>query len=169
MTPTGEFQDTWLILPVFRLWDSSQSPAWKVWQVLAVPAAQPPHAVYPDWECRYLPGEGRSGSLHPHPSGRITSTECWASDSVFSPPVTKIPRHICWYHCIYCSVANICITWCQWDLRIAIAVNGSSSNVLDPVLNLSYPGIHAVAGALTAIAHNTNLSVPSIKTDREMT
>ena len=31
--------------------------------MLAVPAAQPPHAVYPDWECRYLPGEGRSGSL----------------------------------------------------------------------------------------------------------
>ena len=103
MTPIGEFQATWLILAVFRLWDSSQSPAWKVWQVLAVPAAQPPHAVYPDWECRYLPGEGRSGSLHPHPSGRITSTKCWASDSVFSPPVTKIPRHIYRYHCVLFS------------------------------------------------------------------
>ena len=44
---------------------------------------------------------------------------------------------------------------------IAVGVHGSLlGDVLDPVLGLCNPGIHAVAGALTAIAHHTNLGEP---------
>ena len=42
---------------------------------------------------------------------------------------------------------------------IAVGVHGTLTlgDVLDPVLGLCNPGIHAVAGALTAIAHHANL------------
>ena len=40
---------------------------------------------------------------------------------------------------------------------VAIGVLGSLGHELDPVFDLSHPGIHAVAGALHSIAHHTNL------------
>ena len=40
---------------------------------------------------------------------------------------------------------------------IAIGVTGSRGDELDPVLDLSHPGVHAVAGALTAIADHSHL------------
>ena len=43
------------------------------------------------------------------------------------------------------------------NLLIAIGVLCSPGYELDPVLDLSHPGIHAVAGALAAIAHHSDL------------
>ena len=40
---------------------------------------------------------------------------------------------------------------------IAVGVHGTLCDVLDPVLGLCNPGIHAVAGALAAIAHHSDL------------
>ena len=40
---------------------------------------------------------------------------------------------------------------------IAVGVLGSLGDEHDPVLDLGHPGIHSVAGALTAIADHTNL------------
>ena len=48
-------------------------------------------------------------------------------------------------------------TWLQWNLVIAVAVHSSPSYILDPMLDLSNPGIHAVAWTLMSIAHHTNL------------
>ena len=40
---------------------------------------------------------------------------------------------------------------------VAIGVLGSLGHELDPVLDLGHPGIHAVAGALNSITHNSHL------------
>ena len=48
-------------------------------------------------------------------------------------------------------------TWLVRNLLITISIQGSSSNILDPVLNLSNPSIDAMAWTLTTIAHHTNL------------
>ena len=52
---------------------------------------------------------------------------------------------------------KICTTWSAWNLLIAVGVLRSLGQELDPVLYFSHPGIHAMAGALAAIAHHTNL------------
>ena len=44
-----------------------------------------------------------------------------------------------------------------WNLVIAVGVLGSLGYELDPVLDLGHPGIHTVAGALTAIANHSHL------------
>ena len=44
-----------------------------------------------------------------------------------------------------------------WNLYIAVGVLGSLGYELDPVLDLSHPGIHAVAGAFAAKAHHSHL------------
>ena len=51
------------------------------------------------------------------------------------------------------------VTWSVRNLLIAIASDSSFCNVLDPVLDLSYPGINTVAGTFTSIAHHTNLRI----------
>ena len=48
------------------------------------------------------------------------------------------------------------------NFLIAIAVHGSISNELDPLLHLGNPGIHSVAGTLTAIADYANLGEPVV-------
>ena len=47
---------------------------------------------------------------------------------------------------------------------IAVGVHGTLTlgDVLDPVLGLCNPGIHAVARTLTAIAHHANLGEPVV-------
>ena len=49
------------------------------------------------------------------------------------------------------------ITWSVWYLLVTVAVLGSLGQELDPVLDLSHPGINAVAGALTPIADHSHL------------
>ena len=49
------------------------------------------------------------------------------------------------------------ITWSVWYLLVTVGILGSLGQELDPMLDLGHPGIHAVAGALTAIAHHPNL------------
>ena len=41
-----------------------------------------------------------------------------------------------------------------------VRVLGSLGQELDPVLDLSHPGIHSMAGALAAIAHHSHLGKP---------
>ena len=48
-------------------------------------------------------------------------------------------------------------TWCLYYLLVAVCVLGFLSYELDPVLDLSHPGINSVAGALAAKAHHANL------------
>ena len=47
-------------------------------------------------------------------------------------------------------------TWLVWNFLIAVAICGSLSNELDPVLHLGNPGIHTVAGAFCTKTHHTN-------------
>ena len=49
------------------------------------------------------------------------------------------------------------VTWSIWNLLITVGVQSSTSNVLDPVLDLGNPSIDSKAWTLTAVAHNTNL------------
>ena len=49
------------------------------------------------------------------------------------------------------------LTLLQWNLLIAVAILGSLGDKLNPVPDLGHPGIHAVAGAFTSIAHDTDL------------
>ena len=44
-----------------------------------------------------------------------------------------------------------------WNLLVTVGILGSLGYELDPVLHLGHPGIHAVAGTLTSIAHHTHL------------
>ena len=48
-------------------------------------------------------------------------------------------------------------TWSVWNLLIAVGVLRSLGQELDPVLDFGHPGIHAVAGALAAVTHHSNL------------
>ena len=50
----------------------------------------------------------------------------------------------------------------EWDLLNAVVVYGPLGDVLDPVLDLCNPGIHANAGTLTAVADNANLGEPNV-------
>ena len=54
---------------------------------------------------------------------------------------------------------NVSYTWLVWNLLITIGIQSSSSNILDPVLDLSNPCIDAMAGTFTSIAHHTNLRI----------
>ena len=86
--PAGLCQDTCPYRPsAWSSWDCSHSPSLKAEQSFRV--SIPPHTVSPDCVCRYRPEDGRGGSEHRWPSGRITSAECWSSSSSPSPPVTK--------------------------------------------------------------------------------
>ena len=51
---------------------------------------------------------------------------------------------------------------------IAVGVHGTLTlgDVLDPVLGLCNPGIHANAGTLTAVADNANLVEPNVGVGR---
>ena len=49
------------------------------------------------------------------------------------------------------------VTLLYWNIFITVAILGSLGYELDPVLDLGHPGIHAMAGALTAITYNTHL------------
>ena len=49
------------------------------------------------------------------------------------------------------------VTWSIWNLLITVGVQSSTSNVLDPVLDLSDPSIDSKAWTLAAVAHNANL------------
>ena len=49
------------------------------------------------------------------------------------------------------------ITWSVWYLLVTVAILGSLGQELDPVLDLSHPGIHAMAGALASKAHHSHL------------
>ena len=47
-------------------------------------------------------------------------------------------------------------TWLVCNFLIAVAVHGSISNELDPVLHLGNPGIHTIAGAFYSKTHHTD-------------
>ena len=47
-------------------------------------------------------------------------------------------------------------TWLVCNFLIAVAVHGSISNELDPLLHLGNPGIHTIAGAFNSKTHHTN-------------
>ena len=49
------------------------------------------------------------------------------------------------------------VTWSIWNLLITGGIQSSTSNVLDPVLDLSDPSIYTKAWTLAAVAHNANL------------
>ena len=49
------------------------------------------------------------------------------------------------------------LTLSHWNICITVGILGSLGQELDPVLHLSHPGIHTVAGALAAIAHHSDL------------
>ena len=49
------------------------------------------------------------------------------------------------------------VTLLDRNLLLTVGVHSSPRNELNPVLDLSHPGIHAMAGALASIAHHTNL------------
>ena len=48
-------------------------------------------------------------------------------------------------------------TWFEWNFAIAVNINSSFSNVLNPVLDLTNSGIDTNAGTLNTIANHTNL------------
>ena len=48
-------------------------------------------------------------------------------------------------------------TLLHWNILVAVGVLGSLGDELDPVLHLSHPGIHAMAGTLFSKAHHTDL------------
>ena len=86
--PAGLCQDTCPYRPsAWSSWDCSHFPSLKAEQYFGVSC--PPHTVSPDCVCRYRPENGRGGSEHRWPSGRITSAECWSSSSRPTPPVTN--------------------------------------------------------------------------------
>ena len=55
------------------------------------------------------------------------------------------------------NALNVRYTWLVWNLLITIGIQSSSSNILDPVLDLGDPCIDAMAWTLTTIANHANL------------
>ena len=51
----------------------------------------------------------------------------------------------------------IYFTWSVWNLLVTVGILGSLGYELDPVLNLSHPGINSVTGALASIADHSHL------------
>ena len=48
-------------------------------------------------------------------------------------------------------------TWFEWNFVIAVNINSSFSNVLNPVLDITNSGIDTNTGTLNTIANHTNL------------
>ena len=55
------------------------------------------------------------------------------------------------------------ITWSVWYLLVTVAILGSLGQELDPVLDLSYPCIHPMAGTLATIANHSHLGESKYK------
>ena len=49
------------------------------------------------------------------------------------------------------------VTLLLWNIMVAVGILGSLGQELDPVLHLGHTAVHSMAGALTAIADNSNL------------
>ena len=49
------------------------------------------------------------------------------------------------------------VTLLLWTIMVAVAILGSLGQELDPVLDSGDTAVNPVAGALTSIAHHTNL------------
>ena len=54
-------------------------------------------------------------------------------------------------------ITPIYVTLLKWNLCITVGVLGSLGQELDPVFHLGDTAVHTVAGALTAVADNSNL------------
>ena len=96
------------------------------------------------------------------PPGSIISDLVWASSSPFRPPVTNKAANYSVQHGSDCAInmeygKDKRYTWLVWNLLITIGIQSSSSNILDPVLDLGDPCIDAMAWTLTTIANHTNL------------
>ena len=49
------------------------------------------------------------------------------------------------------------VTFVNWKLSITVAILSSLGQEPDPMLDLGHTAVHSMAGALTAIADNSNL------------
>ena len=49
------------------------------------------------------------------------------------------------------------LTWLLPNLKVTISIQSCPSNVLDPMLDLSGPGIDTMAGTFSPIANHANL------------
>ena len=49
------------------------------------------------------------------------------------------------------------VTFLLWNIMVAVGILGSLGQELDPVFHLGDTAVHSVAGALTAVADNSNL------------
>ena len=49
------------------------------------------------------------------------------------------------------------LTWLLRNLKVTISIQSCPSNVLDPMLDLSGPGIDTMAGTFSPIANHANL------------
>ena len=61
------------------------------------------------------------------------------------------------YNFNYANNNRFVFTFSYWNLFVAVAILGSLGQELDPMLHLRHTAVHAVAGALAAIAHHSHL------------
>ena len=60
-------------------------------------------------------------------------------------------------HFLFFDGLTVSLTLLLWNILIAVAILCSLGQELDPVLDLSHPGVNAMAGALTPIANYSRL------------